>query len=95
MEFNKDLNYIPRDSKFYKKYWTTRDYFAKFKKVVELPVVISKLLDNEYTIYTGYFTRDNVSVPFIPKIEVVDTERYLALKNQTLRKEKLKRFKKS
>jgi len=75
----------------WKKYsWSTPTIWAKFKEIIEIPEIFSKMNDDEYIIYTSYFLRDKVQVPFIQNIEILNSDKYLLIKNQELRKKKLK-----
>ena len=86
IEYDQDFNYSYTPQK---SYWGSYQYWGKFKKIVELPKIFEKLNDNEYTIYTGYFTRDNCQMPCIYKIEILNESKYLNLKKQEERKKKL------
>jgi len=90
VEPNKDLSYVEF---LKKKYWTSfSQIWGEFEKVIELSPIFDKLKDTEYTIATGFFTRDKVQMPFISSI-TVNSQKYLTLKKQEERKMKLKKLK--
>ena len=77
----------------YKYNWQTMyRYWGTFKRVVELSPILNKMNDNEYIIKTSTFTRDNVQVPFIWNIEILNVQKYNLLKVQLQRKGKLKKI---
>lgn len=94
IEFNKDL-----DSKLIKlkKYqWTSyHPHFGTFKKIIELPKIFSMLDEDEYEVNTGTFTRDGIEVPFIYQILIKNKKKYIKLKTQLERKNKLNNLKKN
>lgn len=78
------------------KYWATgtNTYWGKFKKVVELPEVLNKMENDEYLIKTGHFTRDNIEVPFVYEIEILNIQKYNTTKIQLERNKKIKNLNK-
>jgi hypothetical protein len=92
VEPNKDLNY---EELLNRKYWSQKISWGKFKKVVELPLIFSKLNEEDFIVYIGHFTRDKVLMPFISKIEILNIEKYNILKIKEQRKDKLKKIKNS
>jgi len=75
-----------------KKYWMTPSYWGEFEDVTEFPKIISKLNKEEFEVKIGHFMRDKLEMPFVHSIEVEDGDKYLKLKNQELRKEKIKKL---
>lgn len=76
-----------KDSRWGTTYYS---YWGEFDGIVELPDLFKKLNDDEFSIKTAFFTRDNRQMPFVSEIEVYNTEKYNILKLKTQRNKKLK-----
>jgi len=90
VEPNKVLSTI----KLKKTQWGSYQYWGQFKQVIELPSVFSKLDEKDFIIKTGFFTRDGVQMPFIHEISILNAQKYLLIKNQEDRKQKLSQINK-
>ena len=66
-----------------------RAYWGSVKNMIELPSLFDKLADDDFSINTGYFTRDNVEMPYVTSIEIKNGEKYKILKTKEDRKKKL------
>lgn len=66
-----------------------RAYWGSVKNIIELPSLFDKLADDDFSINTGYFTRDNVEMPYVTSIEIKNGEKYKILKTKEDRKKKL------
>lgn len=89
-EIEPNKNIIKQSKNYGHGRWSTYSYWGKFGKVIELPSIINKMNDDEYIVKTGHFTRDNIQVPFICEIEILNIQKYNMLKTQIQRKKKLK-----
>lgn len=78
--------------KLKKNQWGSSQYWGEFKQVIELPSLFSKLDKSDFIIKTGYFERDNVQMPFIHEISILNDRKYFMIKNQEDRKEKLSKI---
>ncbi len=87
---NKDFHYEEPRSKHY---WSSYEHWGDFKKVIELPPIFSIMNDDDFIVYTGYFVRDKVQMPFISKIEIINPEKYKMLILKEQRKDKLNKIK--
>ena len=64
-------------------------YWGTVKQVLELPPIFDKLSDDDFVVNTGYFTRDNIQMPYVTSIEIKNCEKYKVLKTKEERKNKL------
>ena len=80
--------------KLKKTQWGSYQYWGQFKQVIELPPVFSKLDEDDFIIKTGFFERDGVQMPFIHNISILNTKKYLLIKNQEDRRIKLSKINK-
>lgn len=77
-----------------KKYtWANHQYWGEFKQIIELPKVFSKLEDEDYTIKIGSFSRDNIQMPYVAEILILNVNKYLKIKNAEERRNKLNKIK--
>jgi len=83
-------NFIP---KLKKNQWATHEYWGNFTKVIELPKIFSKLDEEDYVVKTGTFTRDNIQMPCIAEILIVNVDKYLKIKMIEERRNKLNKIK--
>lgn len=91
---NKELNKYTKVNQYNTGRWgTSYAYWGTFKRVVDLSIV-NKMNDEDYIVKTSTFTRDNVQVPFICGIEVLNGQKYESIKIQHQRKGKLKKLRK-
>ena len=90
VEPNKDMHYVK--TKYPTPNWYTPECWGQFKRVIELPPIFSKLNDEDFIVYTGFFMRDNVQMPSISHIEIVNKEKYKIIKLKESRKEKINRI---
>jgi len=90
VEPNKEIHYIP---KLRKNQWASYSYWGEFKKVTELPPIFSKLNESDFVVKIGSFTRDGIQMPFICEIQILNTNKYLKLKQSIERKNKLLKIK--
>ena len=86
---NKELHYYAERKK---SFWSTPHIWGKIKRIIELPSMFSKLDEEDFIVYTGYFRRDNVDMPFVSNIEIFNIEKYKKIKLQEQRKEKLSKL---
>lgn len=90
VEPKKESSYIP---KLKKNQWATYESWGTFTKIIELPKIFSKLDDEDYTIKTGTFTRDNIQMPCVAEILILNVNKYLNIKNREDRRNKLNKIK--
>jgi hypothetical protein len=91
VEPNQTTSYIHHSLK--KNQWSTYEYWGEFKQVIELPEIFSKLDKEDYTIKTGTFTRDNIQMPCVAEILILNIDKYLKIKNREERRNKLNKIK--
>ena len=83
---NKSLSYIP----IRKGTWSTYQNYGEFENFVELPEVFTKLVINEdFEVRTGFFERDNIQMPFVYSITILNTSKYNLSKKRIERRKKL------
>ena len=90
---NKENKYIKVNKYNPGRWGTSYAYWGTFKRVVDLSIV-NKMDDEDYIVKTSTFTRDNIQVPFICGIEVLNGQKYESIKIQQQRKGKLKKLRK-
>lgn len=92
VEPNKHTNskFIP---KLKKNQWASYQYWGEFKKIVELPQIFSKLDEEDYVVKIGSFSRDNIQMPCVASIVILNVDKYLTIKNKEERKKKLNKIK--
>lgn len=83
-------SYIP---KLNKNQWATHECWGTFTKTIELPEIFSKLDEEDYVVKTGTFTRDNIQMPCVAEILILNVNKYLNIKNREERKKKLNKIK--
>lgn len=83
-------NFIP---KLKKNQWSTYEYWGEFKQIIQLPDIFSKLNEEDYVIKIGSFLRDNIQMPCISHIDIINTQKYLNIKNKEERRKKLVKIK--
>ena len=91
VKYEVEPNKVLHKTKLKKNNWDSQ-YWGKFKQVIELPSVFSKLDEKDFIIKTGFFTRDGVQMPFIHEISILNAQKYLLIKNQEDRKQKLSKI---
>ena len=77
------------EKKNYRRSWSTFQYWAFFDKIIELPKIFDELNENDFIIKTAYFTRDDVQIPFVSEIEIINLKKYKNIKIKDNRKRKL------
>lgn len=92
VEPNKEthFSYIP---KLKKNQWASYQYWGEFKRIVEIPEIFSKLDEEDYVVNVGSFNRDNIQMPFVTEILILNIEKYKILKTQEERRKKLEKIK--
>jgi len=90
VEPKKESSYIP---KLKKNQWATHEYWCTFTKIIELPKIFSKLDEEDYVVKTGTFTRDNIQMPCVAEILIVNVNKYLKIKMIEERRNKLNKIK--
>ena len=79
--------YIP---KLKKNQWSSYQSWGKLKKITELPPYFNNI--EKYNYCTGTFKRDGIQMPFVYRIEIDDSEKYLIEKKKIDRKNKLNKI---
>ena len=87
---NRISNKITKVRKNYK--YNSHEYWGNFKCIIELPPIFDKLNDEDFIIRTGYFTRDNIQVPFVVGIEIKNLQKYQMIKTKNDRNKKLNKI---
>ncbi len=81
--------------KYNKAQWASYQHWGEIiKESIELPKLFLKLDKEDFLILDHYFKRDGIQMPFISKINILNEKKYLMLKNQENRKQKLINIKK-
>ena len=64
-------------------------YWGSFKQIVELPKIFDKLSDDDFIIKIGTFTRDNIQMPAISSLVIINYTKYQMIKTKEDRRRKL------
>jgi hypothetical protein len=62
-------------SKLKKNQWSSYQYWGKFKQITELPKIFEKLNEEDFKVKIGSFSRDNIQMPYVSEIEILNVDK--------------------